>query len=869
MLKKLCVLVLCLCLLLAFALPAAADSHVLVIRTAEELLTFAENCRLDRYSQDLTVSLEADVDLQGKDFTGIPIFCGIFRGNGHTVSGVELKVEGSNQGFFRYLTASAQVQDLHVAGKVQPSGSRSNVGGLVGSNSGSLKNCSFAGLVSGADAVGGLIGVNTLTGIAENCHAEGSVSGAHFVGGIVGDNRGVIRGVSNLSQVNTTAAENTVEISDITMETLTNTETATAVTDIGGIAGTNSGVLRNCENRGAVGYRQMGYNVGGIAGSQRGYVVDCENYVEVFGRKEVGGIVGQMEPVTQIEYSEDTVQLLQKQLESMAATASAVASGLENDASDMASQMGDLEKQITDAMEALEQLTPEDEEAGLPDEDTLQAAQNVLSGALNDMSGTLSTMADTAQKTADGTSKRLQTMMDQMGAIGATVNGATDHLGGGFTDISDQDTPEDVTGKVASCINYGSVHADRNAGGIVGAMSMENDLDPEDDLDITGDMSLHFDGKLRCVVASCENKVSIAAGKENAGGIVGQQLLGLVSDSINTGTVGAETGEYVGGIAGNSAASIRRSSAKCVLSGSRFVGGIAGSGLRVTDCRAMVKVTGDENTGAVLGAASPSNTESIVRGNYYVNIDPALGGIDGIGYADAAEPLTEAEFMALEDLPDLYEAVTVRFVQENGKQKVITLKPGSSLLEADIPAVTEKEGCVGYWKDLSPEKLVDILFDMTFTAQYTAHDTVISSVGTRKDGRPLLLVQGDFPEGTAVSMQVVSKADTIECWGFTLTEGQTAQQLRYLLPETVSAEKIMLMLRKDGSWQAAEFTVNGSYLVFGVDSQVDGFCIIEVPADHTWLLIAAGAGALVIVVVTGVICYHKSARKKKNKIEKA
>ena len=694
MLKRLWSVVLCLCLVLTLALPVFADSDVLVIDTAEALLAFAENCRLDRYSQDLTVSLEADIDLSGKTFDGIPIFCGTFLGNGHTVSGVELKTEGSNLGFFRYLTATAQVRDLNVAGQVLPGGSRSNVGGLVGRNSAVVKNCSFTGEVAGADGVGGLVGVNTLTGIVENCHVEGSVSGTHFVGGIAGSNVGVIRSCTNLAKVNTTQQQNSVEISDITIDTLTNTESAATVTDIGGIAGTNSGVVRNCENRGAVGYRQIGYNIGGIAGSQRGYVVYCENYVEIFGRKEVGGIVGQMEPVTLIEYSEDTVQILQGQLEAMAATASAGASGLESDALDMAEQMGDLEQQIDDAIKALEQLMPEDAENAVPDADTLQAAQNVLSSALSGMSGTLRAMTDIAEKTAGGASKQLQTMMGQMDAIGATVENATDHFGGGFTDVSDQDTPEDVTGKVAFCVNYGAVSADRNAGGIAGAMSMENDLDPEDDLDITGKVSLHFDGKLRCVIVSCENKSSVSAGKGHAGGIVGQQQLGLVSDSVNTGAVTSETGEYVGGIAGSSIASLRRSSTKCVLSGSRFVGGIAGSGLRVSDCKAMVKVTGSENTGAVLGAIAQSATESEVnvQGNYYMSMDSSLGGIDGISYADMAEPLDKEAFMTLEDLPDLYEAVTVRFVQENGKQKVVTLKQGSSLSEADIPAVAEQEG---------------------------------------------------------------------------------------------------------------------------------------------------------------------------------
>ena len=38
------------------------------IRTAEEFLTFADACRLDSYSQGLSVVLEGDIDLAGTGF---------------------------------------------------------------------------------------------------------------------------------------------------------------------------------------------------------------------------------------------------------------------------------------------------------------------------------------------------------------------------------------------------------------------------------------------------------------------------------------------------------------------------------------------------------------------------------------------------------------------------------------------------------------------------------------------------------------------------------------------------------------------------------------------------------------------------------
>ena len=121
---------LCLCLLLSAALPAAAQEQEpeitrLSISTVQRFLSFAEKCRLDSYSRNLVVSLETDLDLTDVEFQGIPIFCGTFEGNGHTISGLRLSGDGSAQGLFRHLTETALVRDLKVQGDVAPGGSRS------------------------------------------------------------------------------------------------------------------------------------------------------------------------------------------------------------------------------------------------------------------------------------------------------------------------------------------------------------------------------------------------------------------------------------------------------------------------------------------------------------------------------------------------------------------------------------------------------------------------------------------------------------------------------------------------------------------------------------------------------------------------
>ncbi len=65
---------------------------------------------------------------------------------------------------------------------------------------------------------------------------------------------------------------------------------------MGGVAGVNTGIIQGAENHGTIGYPHVGYNVGGIAGRQSGYINKSLNYGQILGRKEVAGIVGQMEP---------------------------------------------------------------------------------------------------------------------------------------------------------------------------------------------------------------------------------------------------------------------------------------------------------------------------------------------------------------------------------------------------------------------------------------------------------------------------------------------------------------------------------------------------------------------------------------------
>ena len=290
------------------------DYAVVEISTEEDLRKLAENCVLDSWSRDKKVVLQNDIVLSMSSEFSIPTFAGIFDGNGYTISNVKLTGNGSAVGLFRYVQEGAKVRNLTVTGEVSPSGSQDQVGGIVGVNYGSIENCKFAGNVIGDTEVGGIAGVNAESGEIRRCESSGNVIGNHSAGGITGSNHGILNNCSNSGNINTYSTEVTYDLDDITMDNLeqiNSTSNVAAHTDTGGIAGISDGKIYYCSNSGAIGYQHVGYNTGGIVGRlHQGYLQNCTNTGYVQGRKDVGGIVGQMEPFLEIQYLSDKLKQL-------------------------------------------------------------------------------------------------------------------------------------------------------------------------------------------------------------------------------------------------------------------------------------------------------------------------------------------------------------------------------------------------------------------------------------------------------------------------------------------------------------------------------------------------------------------------------
>ena len=363
--KKLLSLLLVLSLLLALpmtALAAEEDEKTISVSSAEDLLTLSESCKLDTWSEGVTVELEADVSLEGVAFSPIASFGGTFHGNGHTISGLSLSEGLSLAGLFQRVQKDALIEDLNVSGTVKATSTCEAAGGLAGRNAGTIENCSFSGNVAGSSTTGGLVGQNTADGLIRNSSSNGAVTGTKMTGGVVGENRGKIVNCTNGAYVNTVSGDQALSLENINLDfsldmtKLTSGGALLSSFDTGGIAGYNAGTIGGSENRAIVGYQHVGYNVGGIAGRSCGYITDCENSGAVYGRKDVGGICGQMEPYVEMQLSESTLSKLQTQLNELSTLVDKAADDADGGAGGISSSLGSMSNLVKNATDSVSDL---------------------------------------------------------------------------------------------------------------------------------------------------------------------------------------------------------------------------------------------------------------------------------------------------------------------------------------------------------------------------------------------------------------------------------------------------------------------------------------------------------------------------------
>ncbi|MDP2826335.1 MAG: YDG domain-containing protein [Sulfuritalea sp.] len=183
-------------------------------------------------------------------------FTGTFDGLGHTIGNLSINRPTENfVGLFGYAGTGSVIKNV----------------GLVG------------GSVSGAQYVGGLVGLNNTNGVINNSYSTSNVSGTYAVGGLVGVNDGPI----------------------------SNSYSGGTVTgigiDVGGLAGYNyyNGIISKSYSTGSV--SGSSGNVGGLVGYNYGTIDKSYATSSVSGATNVGGLVGANEgPITNSYWDTET-----------------------------------------------------------------------------------------------------------------------------------------------------------------------------------------------------------------------------------------------------------------------------------------------------------------------------------------------------------------------------------------------------------------------------------------------------------------------------------------------------------------------------------------------------------------------------------
>lgn len=842
---------------------SAEDSlNVIEISRVNELIEFANKCKYDSYSKDKIVKLTADIDVSGSDFKGISYFAGTFDGGSHIISGFNVDYKGSDFGFFRYIAESGFITNLNISGSINVTGSQKNIGGIAGVNKGVINESSFSGKVNASTATGAIAGYNHENAKIVSCTSDADILATNQTGGIAGVNDGLISGCTSKSRVNTQELDTTLDIGGVDVGTLNLTQNVIDRNDMGGIAGESTGIISDCVNYGKIGFAHTGYNVGGIAGKQSGKVITCSNEGEIYGRKDVGGIVGQAEPDIESEYLNDRVDDVQSSIDIINSTLNNMSSSMNNASSDVKSYTENIIDQYKELLDKLQ-----DKLNGNNDND--EKIEDFVDDISKDIEN--STVADDIHGVADTVDSEIRTIADsierisaQIKNIGNTVTETMDVVTSDddyIEDISSADSAQNSDGVIAKSVNRGAVHGDINAGGIAGTMNVEYDVDPEYDLDITETTNVRLRSTVSDVVIYCINYGEVNSKKDCAGGIVGLQELGLVYGSEGYGTVKSETGNYAGGIAGNSASAITDSYSLCNVESEDYTGGICGKGYTMQNCISIPAILGDGEAKGSLAGIIESDGE--VSTNIFVN--DIYGGIDDINYSGKADSASYEAVMAMENIPDGFHRVTLVFKADGNVIDTKNIAYNANLGVSELPSIPDKDGYYAQW----PENIVSkpILQNTVVEAEYHVWiESVAGDIASQND-KPLFIAEGKFYDDNKITL---SKCDTdnlsgdIEysyAWKMRGTDvkDKGKKTCHFYIKNTSGSSEVWYRDNADSGWVKADAKEHGSYMTAEIPYEAD-FAVIHKESSNMIYYICGGAAACIIVLAVIII----KKRKKRN-----
>lgn len=476
--------------------------------------------------------------------------------------------------------------------------------------------------------------------------------------------------------------------------------------------------------------------------------------------------------------------------------------------------------------------------------DKAQSALDDIDSELSAIQDRVDSMTQAAGADNDALHATSQAIFDDMEAVRQAISGLGKEPELTVTDLTDE--IDQGPGLVKGCTASGTVQGDTNVGGIVGTVSTELGDDPEATFDL-GDLKLMSDvyATLRAVVRDCRFDGDVAVKNECGGGVAGRCEAGAIVDCAARGTV--ETGgDYCGGIAGRTKGKVIRCAALTDLTGQSWLGGVAGLGQDITDCRTMVRADSDgEYQGAIAGQA-----EGTLTGNRYLMED--LAGLDGVDYAQTAQGLDFDAFSQLDYIPADFLTFSYRFEVNGQTVAEIPFQYGDDLDTSLVPEAPKQGEEYGQWPQFPTQ---DLRRSMVLSVQFTTPTSTLAD----QDGVAQLLVEGTFSPDASLTVsqeelpdQKVEGYTSRSAWSYTVTGSQSDPITVRLRAEGVN--KPAAAVYQDGSWQRVDSTLDGSYLVFQAPTQ--GQVLLLEEQQLPLLTVGLIGGGTIVLLLAGFFLHR-------------
>ena len=493
--------------------------------------------------------------------------------------------------------------------------------------------------------------------------------------------------------------------------------------------------------------------------------------------------------------------------------------------------------------------------------DTMRNNANNLYDAMSQLTDEMQSLSDAMGSESEEGLGNLRAITDQFDTIMRTLRDAAGDLQNPddddtVQDVSDEDVSHTYQGRATACTNYGEVNGDTNAGGITGMIGVEYDLDPETDIHQSGDSSLDYIFRAKCIVDNCTNRGTVKARSNYSGGIAGHMEMGLAAENANYGTLDC-SGSYVGGIAGYSVGLVRNNTARCDVSGSRYVGGIAGYGVTLRDNLAMVGASDSKQyVGAVAGRVKNVDPDE-VSGNYYYST--SIYGIDGVSYEGIAEGVTYDALLEKDNIPESFHQLVLTFKADDTIVRQVACNYGEAIPDDQIPQVPPKEGFHAEW---SRTDFSNITEDEVIEADYSRVNTLLVSQQERSAGQPVIEVYGNFRDGDALILtEMAAESGEKERWMVSVPDdGQEKHQIRFLASDDTKKPEIYLI--QNGKKTKAQTDTLGKYITFDAEGSDVAFCVEEKGTPGG---LAGKIGIAVVAAGAAAVLLHGILKKKRNR----